>query len=98
MGVYRPRGGSTVSRKKAHRHAFPLVVIPGGENWRDQSACVDRPADMFPDESDLPGNERARAVCGPCPVTEECLLFAFASREPWGVWGGLTTDERREEW
>ena len=53
---------------------------------------------MFPDESDIPGNERARAVCGRCQVTEPCLLYAFANREPWGVWGGLSTAERREEW
>jgi WhiB family transcriptional regulator, redox-sensing transcriptional regulator len=75
-----------------------LVLIPGRENWRDQAACVDEPANMFPDDSDIPGNERARAVCGRCPVTEPRLLFAFASREPRGVWGGLSTTERREEW
>ncbi|MEU4295376.1 WhiB family transcriptional regulator [Kribbella sp. NPDC026596] len=63
----------------------PRVLIPGGINWRDESACVDRPADMFPEESDAAGNERARVVCGRCPVTEPCLLFAFASREAWGV-------------
>ncbi|MGC4940783.1 WhiB family transcriptional regulator [Kribbella sp. DT2] len=80
------------------RGSRALVLIPGGLNWRDAAACVDEPADMFPDESDVVGNERARAVCGLCPVTEECLLFAFASREPWGVWGGLSTAERREEW
>lgn len=71
--------------KKAHRKVFPLVFIPGGVNWRDEAACVDQPANMFPDESDIAGNKRAWAVCGRCPVTEPCLLFAFASREPWGV-------------
>ncbi|MET9318316.1 WhiB family transcriptional regulator [Kribbella sp. NPDC003505] len=71
--------------EKFHRNTFPLVLIPGGADWRDEAAYVDRPANMFPDESDIAGNERARAVCGRCLVTEGCLLFAFASREPWGV-------------
>lgn len=83
---------------RPHRNASPLILIPNGEDWRDEAACVDQSADMFPDESDIAGAERARAACGRCPVTEPCLLFAFASREPWGVWGGLTTTERREEW
>jgi WhiB family redox-sensing transcriptional regulator len=71
--------------RKAYRHTFPMVLIPGGVDWRDEAACVDQPADMFPDDSDIPGNERARAVCTRCPVTEQCLLFAFASNEPGGV-------------
>ena len=32
--------------------------------------------------------ELAKALCGPCPVREECLAGALERREPWGVWGG----------
>ena len=32
--------------------------------------------------------ERAKALCGPCPVRSTCLAGALARREPWGVWGG----------
>lgn len=32
--------------------------------------------------------ERAKQLCGSCPVREECLAGAMARREPWGVWGG----------
>lgn len=31
---------------------------------------------------------RAKAICGLCPVREECFEGAVARREPWGVWGG----------
>ena len=32
--------------------------------------------------------ERAKGLCGECPVRAECLAGALARREPWGVWGG----------
>jgi WhiB family transcriptional regulator, redox-sensing transcriptional regulator len=38
---------------------------------------------------------RAKAVCGRCPVREQCLDYAVESRQAHGVWGGTTVDERR---
>lgn len=32
--------------------------------------------------------ERAKQLCGGCPVRARCLAGAVARREPWGVWGG----------
>lgn len=36
----------------------------------------------------------AKAVCGNCPVAAQCLAYALEAREPYGVWGGLTEEER----
>jgi WhiB family transcriptional regulator, redox-sensing transcriptional regulator len=32
--------------------------------------------------------ERAKALCGHCPIQAECLAGALHRAEPWGVWGG----------
>jgi WhiB family redox-sensing transcriptional regulator len=32
--------------------------------------------------------ERAKALCGHCPIRTECLAGAVRRAEPWGVWGG----------
>ena len=32
--------------------------------------------------------ERAKALCGQCPVRNRCLRAALDRAEPWGVWGG----------
>ena len=32
--------------------------------------------------------ERAKALCGGCPVRATCLAGALEREEPWGVWGG----------
>jgi WhiB family redox-sensing transcriptional regulator len=32
--------------------------------------------------------ERAKMLCGHCPIQAECLAGALRREEPWGVWGG----------
>lgn len=32
--------------------------------------------------------ERAKLLCGPCPIRDACLTGALEREEPWGVWGG----------
>ena len=38
--------------------------------------------------------EAAKAVCNSCPVMMQCREQALAIREPYGVWGGLSEEER----
>jgi WhiB family redox-sensing transcriptional regulator len=38
----------------------------------------------------------AKAICGACPVKLPCAQHALAVKEPYGVWGGLTEDERED--
>ena len=49
--------------------------------------CRSDDADLWFAESpaDL---ERAKALCGNCPVRAACLAGALEREEPWGVWGG----------
>jgi WhiB family redox-sensing transcriptional regulator len=37
---------------------------------------------------------RAKAVCAECPVAQQCRDFSLAIGEPFGVWGGLSENER----
>jgi WhiB family redox-sensing transcriptional regulator len=37
----------------------------------------------------------AKAICGRCPVRENCLEYALQTHDPHGVWGGLNEMERR---
>ena len=39
-------------------------------------------------------DQAAKAVCAVCPVLAECARHALAVREPYGVWGGMSEDER----
>jgi WhiB family redox-sensing transcriptional regulator len=38
--------------------------------------------------------EIAKAVCARCPVLTQCREHALRVAEPYGVWGGMSEDER----
>lgn len=37
----------------------------------------------------------AKDICAQCPVIAECLSYALDTEQEFGVWGGLSEDERR---
>ena len=69
--------------------------------WQRLGACrgMDSAVFFHPDGERNPSRsrrtEQAKQVCRSCPVIQECRRFALASREPFGVWGGLGESERR---
>jgi WhiB family redox-sensing transcriptional regulator len=70
---------------------------PSGEqSWARSAECA-KPGQplMFPHEGDADGVKLARDVCNVCPVRQQCLDEALGRNESFGIWGGLTTDERR---
>ncbi|MFB9377617.1 WhiB family transcriptional regulator [Kineococcus gynurae] len=62
--------------------------------WAGRGACATGQA---ADELFVQGSaqNRAKAICGGCPVRTECLADALDSRVEFGVWGGMTERERR---
>jgi len=40
--------------------------------------------------------ERAKTLCGQCPVQVQCAEQALSTGERWGTWGGLSEQERPE--
>ena len=64
------------------------------EAWRMDALCAETdPEAFFPEKG---GSTRdAKRVCGGCPVRAECLEFALANDERFGIWGGLSERERR---
>jgi len=36
----------------------------------------------------------AKQFCGQCPVVMQCRNYSLTFREPFGIWGRLTEDER----
>lgn len=67
------------------------------EYWRDKALCKDsNPKVWFPAEVGQSANARlAKLICGQCEVTESCLTYALEHDERWGIWGGLSANERR---
>ena len=68
--------------------------------WQFQGACrhVDPSVFFHPEGERGPARRRrddaAKAICATCPVVRECREHALTVREPYGVWGGMTEQER----
>jgi WhiB family redox-sensing transcriptional regulator len=82
--------------KKPQRLPKPLL---DAYEWQDQALCRRTPVAVFFDSELSRGSRRARReeaakqVCRQCPVIEACRRHALAA-EDYGVWGGLTAQER----
>ena len=66
-----------------------------GMSWQERSLCAQTdPEAFFPEKG---GSTReAKKVCVGCEVRAECLEYALANDERFGIWGGLSERERRK--
>lgn len=69
------------------------------KDWREAARCKEMDPDLFfPVGTTGPALlqiEAAKAVCRSCTVRQQCLEFALASNQEYGIWGGTTEEERR---
>lgn len=59
--------------------------------------CQESDPDLFFAGTDeiASGWQQAVKLCKKCPVMAECLEYSLAADELFGVWGGLTANQRR---
>jgi WhiB family redox-sensing transcriptional regulator len=69
-------------------------------DWQYEGACRGEDPEAFfhPEGERGPARARreanAKAICATCPVIKQCATHALAVREPYGIWGGLSEDDR----
>jgi WhiB family transcriptional regulator, redox-sensing transcriptional regulator len=72
--------------------------VVSAADWRRSAACRSADPDLF---FPVTGGGwagqvgKAEVRCGRCHVRRECLQYAITEDEAYGVWGGMTEDERR---
>ena len=56
--------------------------------WMNLAACRDL------DTAELWNNdELAKRTCGGCAVTKACFMYATATKQDYGIWGGMRFNE-----
>ena len=76
----------------------PIIQLISGESvelsWQERALCAQTdPEAFFPEKG---GSTReAKRVCLSCDVRGECLEYALAHDERFGIWGGRSERERR---
>ena len=63
-------------------------------DWQTRANCMGVDPDLFFPERGASTRE-AKEVCRGCVVREDCLEYALANGEKFGIWGGLSERERR---
>ncbi|PWG66787.1 WhiB family transcriptional regulator [Bifidobacterium callitrichidarum] len=70
--------------------------MQGNSRWREQAACRNEDPELFfPLPNDRGSEEKAIAICETCPVKADCLQAALNEQDQFGIWGGLTAEDRR---
>ena len=75
-----------------------MVSLPMTEDeemgWQERALCAQTdPEAFFPRRVAAPA--RRNGVCLSCDVRSDCLEYALANDERFGIWGGLSERERR---
>lgn len=92
-----------VAIPEAKKAPYKRLPKPTEENyaWQFKGACNGVDPELFYLPYNIRGEEKriqiaeAKAVCAKCPVREQCLEFALAVEEPFGIWGGMSEEERQ---
>jgi WhiB family redox-sensing transcriptional regulator len=80
---------------------LPVAVTEVWE-WQLEGSCREADPRLFfhPEGERGPArrkrDEAAVQICAGCPVIQECRNHGLSVREPYGVWGGLTEEDREE--
>jgi WhiB family redox-sensing transcriptional regulator len=70
------------------------LLEEGKSGWQAQANCMGVDPDLFFPERGGSTRE-AKEVCRGCVVREDCLEYALANGEKFGIWGGMSERERR---
>ena len=80
--------------------ASSLLLGSADYTWHQDAICRDTDPDLF-----FPVGttgyavlqiDRAKQVCGECPVSGDCLQYALDTNQDSGIWGGTSEEERRD--
>ena len=74
--------------------AMRTAVLGDRPGCQTRANCMGVDPDIFFPERGQSTRE-AKEVCRGCVVREDCLEYALANGEKFGIWGGMSERERR---
>jgi WhiB family redox-sensing transcriptional regulator len=69
------------------------IAVTTPPAWVDEALCAQTDPEAFYPEKGQP-TRQAKVICRRCPVRGECLADALERNDRFGVWGGLSAQER----
>lgn len=80
--------------------AHQLMPMESKWDWQYDGLCRTVNPELFyhPENERGPARQRredrAKQICFQCPVLQQCRDHALSTREPFGVWGGMSETQR----
>ncbi len=76
------------------------MIDENKESWRDEANCIKAPLNIFFPEDETGSTskrkiDRAKTICANCSVQHKCLIYSLNENIDHGVWGGLSSRERK---
>lgn len=94
MAAKRARQAAENAPRFYPRIELPSLPLDRPEDWTHDALCAQVAGDVFfPEKGE--STAPAKAICRKCNVTTECLEYALARNERFGVYGGYSERERR---
>ena len=73
-----------------------MVMALEEQVWEPEHECAGADDELFfPPGEDETAALAAKKICAICPVQEQCLQYALATNQSEGVWGGMSSGDRR---
>lgn len=95
------RDADRINKQYQRGHTIRLPSTTSDSwDWQLRAQCRGLSIDLFYPVHGATLLERrrierdAKRICATCPVLDDCRRHAITAREPFGVWGGLTSTER----
>jgi WhiB family redox-sensing transcriptional regulator len=91
------RNASLDNARSAYRNLRPVYDEWA---WQEESNCQGEESELFFLDPQARGKNKrdkekeAKKICKGCPVVQQCLAHALAVPEFYGVWGGMTPEQR----
>lgn len=82
-------------RRRLMREHLATKLLTYKEPWMQDALCAEVGGDQWFSEKGESTAE-AKRVCLSCSVRTECLEYALATKDRYGVYGGLSERERRQ--
>ena len=88
------RDHSATGQAQGSAGLWSMGLDAEAQSWQERALCAETdPEAFFPEKG---GSTReAKKICTGCEVKAECLEYALANDERFGIWGGLSERERR---
>lgn len=72
-----------------------VLSIADQPEWMERAGCQGSDGEaFFPEKGG--STYYAKLICSRCEVKPECRAFALETRQPAGIWGGLSERQRRK--